>query len=54
LQSIWESSPWINGGERFFFDYFQKKITFGRKLTEKEAKLLSQLINKKIQERAKN
>ncbi|MEY3844789.1 MAG: hypothetical protein RL293_1211, partial [Bacteroidota bacterium] len=54
LQGIWESSPWINGGERFSFDYFQKKVSFGRKLSEKEAKLLSQLITKKIQERAKN
>jgi hypothetical protein len=54
IQGIWESSPWINGGERFSFDYFQKKISFGRKLSEKEAKLLSQLITKKIQERAKN
>ena len=54
FQSIWESSPWINGGERFSFDYFQKKISFGRKLSEKEAKLLSQLITKNIQERAKN
>jgi hypothetical protein len=53
IQSIWESSPWVNGAERFSFDYFQKKITFGRKLSEKEAKVLSQLITKKIQENSK-
>jgi hypothetical protein len=45
---------------RNFLFYFLKtillmlKISFGRKLSEKEAKLLSQLIIKKIQERAKN
>lgn len=48
LQDIWESSPWINGGERFEFDYFNQKIRFGKKLTESEAKLLFQLLNKKI------
>ncbi len=48
LQEVWESSPWINGGERFEFDYFNQKVRFGRKLTESEAKLLFQLLNKKI------
>jgi len=48
FQDVWESSPWINGGERFEFDYFNQKIRFGRKLTETEAKLLYQLLNKKI------
>ena len=48
LQDVWESSPWINGGERFEFDYFHQKIRFGRKLSEKEARLLFQLISKKI------
>jgi hypothetical protein len=48
FQAIWESSPWINGGERFEFDYFHQKVRFGRKLNEKEAKLLFQLITKKI------
>jgi hypothetical protein len=48
FQALWESSPWINGGERFEFDYFHQKVRFGRKLNEKEAKLLYQLISKKI------
>jgi hypothetical protein len=53
IKAIWESSPWISGGERFHFDYFNKMIRFGRKISEKDAKLLYQLINKRIQERSK-
>ena len=53
MHAVWESSPWISGGERFHFDYFSKMIRFGRKIPEKDAKLLYQLINKRIQERSK-
>ena len=53
LQSIWESSPWINGGERFTFSYFGKIVKFGRKLEEKDCKLLYTLVSKRIQERKK-
>jgi hypothetical protein len=53
IHAVWESSPWISGGERFHFDYFSKMIRFGRKIPEKDAKLLYQLINKRIQERSK-
>jgi hypothetical protein len=53
IQSIWESSPWVNGGERFSFDHFGKLIKFGRKLEQKESQLLSNLIAKKIKERTK-
>lgn len=48
FQSVWESSPWVRGGERLEFDYFQKVIRFGRKLEEKDAKLLFQLVSKRI------
>lgn len=51
IQSVWESSPWVNGGERLIFDYFGKEISFGRKLNEKDAKLLYNLVNKRITER---
>lgn len=53
MHAVWESSPWISGGERFHFDYFSKMIRFGRKISEKDAKLLYQLINKRIQEHSK-
>jgi hypothetical protein len=53
LQIAWESSPWINGGERLYFEYFDKIVRFGRKLNEKESQLLFNLIAKQIKERSK-
>lgn len=53
FQAIWEASPWIRGGERLEFEYMGKVIRFGRKLEEKEAKLLFNLITKKIEEKMK-
>lgn len=51
LQSVWEASPWIRGGERLEFDYLSKTVRFGRKLDEKDAKLLYQFLTKKIDQR---
>lgn len=51
LQSVWEASPWIRGGERIEFEYKGKYIRFGRKLAEKDAKLLFALVTKRIDER---
>lgn len=51
IQSVWETSPWIRGGERLEFDYMNKVVRFGRKLNEKDAKLLYQLITKKVDDR---
>jgi hypothetical protein len=53
IQAVWESSPWVNGGERLSFHYFEKEISFGRKLNEKDAKLLYNLVVKRISERIK-
>lgn len=50
LQSVWESSPWVKGGERLEFDYLGKTIRFGRKVEEKDAKLLFNLLTKRIEE----
>jgi hypothetical protein len=50
IQSFWESSPWIRGGERLEFDYQGKIIRFGRKLDEKDAKILFNLVTKRIEE----
>ena len=54
IQAVWEKSPWIRGGERIEFDYMGKVIRFGRKLEEKEAKLLFNLITKRIEEQLKS
>lgn len=50
IQAIWEKSVWIKGGERLEFDYMGKVIRFGRKLNEKDSKLLFQLVSKRIEE----
>lgn len=49
IQSVWENSPWVVGGERLEFDYKGKTIRFGRKLPEKEAKMLFQLVTKRVE-----
>jgi len=51
IQSVWEASPWVRGGERLEFDYKGKIVRMGRKLVEKDAKLLFSLLNKKMEER---
>gem|GEM_PF-101806 len=51
IQAVWEASPWIKGGERLEFDYMGKTIRFARKISEKEAKLLFNLVTKRIDER---
>lgn len=51
LQTVWEASPWIQGGERIEFEYQNRIVRFGRKLDEKDAKLLFNLITKRIEER---
>jgi len=51
FQAVWEASPWIQGGERLEFEYQGKLVRFGRKLEEKEAKLLFNLVTKRIEER---
>lgn len=51
VQSVWEASPWIRGGERIEFEYMGKMVRFGRKLNEKDAKILFSLVTKRIEER---
>ena len=54
FQSSWEASPWIvREGERIEFDYMGKVVRFGRKLDEKDAKLLYDLITHKLEEQLK-
>jgi hypothetical protein len=53
IQSVWEASPWIRGGERIEFDYLGKTIRFGRKIEEKDAKLLFNVITKRIEQQLK-
>lgn len=48
LQAVWENSPWVVGGERIEFDYLGKVIRLGRMVEEKEAKILFQMMTKRI------
>ena len=50
FQAVWEASPWIRGGERIEFDYMGKVIRFGRKLNQKDAKILFNLVTKRVEE----
>ena len=50
FQAAWESSPWVTGGERIEFQYMGKTVRFGRKLSEKEAKMLFQMITRRVDE----
>jgi len=53
FQAVWEASPWIKGGERIEFEYLGKVQRFGRKLNEKDTKLLFNLITKRIEDQLK-
>lgn len=48
FQAVYDSSPWVRGSDAIMFDYLGKTISFGRKLTEKDAKLLFNILVKKI------
>lgn len=49
FQSIWEASPWVKGGERLEFDYLGKVVRFGRKVSEKDGKILFKLLAKRME-----
>ena len=53
FQEAWEKSPWVVGGERIMFEYKGKVIRFGRKLSERDAKLLFNMVTKRIESRVK-
>lgn len=53
IQSIWEKSPWIKGGERIEFEHKDKAILFGRKINHQDTKLLFRLISKRLDEQSR-
>ncbi|MGM0480045.1 MAG: hypothetical protein ACQERC_12560 [Bacteroidota bacterium] len=48
FQKVFEDSAWVRGTPRLRFEYMGKSIGFGRKLEEKDAKLMFQIITKRI------
>ena len=49
FQAIFENSPWIQKAERIEFAYIGKSVRFGRKLNEKDCKLILSLIVRRIE-----
>lgn len=49
FQAAFENAPWVKGFERLQFEYMGKNISFGRKLTEKEAQQVFRLLTKRIE-----
>lgn len=43
-----DDSFWVIGGDRVYFDYFGKKVVFGKQLEETEVKKLLSLLNGKL------
>jgi len=48
FQKVFEDSAWVKGTDRIQFEYMGKHYSFGRKLNEKDAKLMFQIITKRI------
>lgn len=47
FQAVYEASPWVAGTNKISFKYFEKTFSFGKKLNDKDAKLLfSVLVNR--------
>ncbi|PKR80532.1 hypothetical protein CW751_09155 [Brumimicrobium salinarum] len=49
FQKVYDDSPWVRGANRIQFEYFGKTHSFGRKLEDKDVKLMFQVITKRIQ-----
>lgn len=48
FQKIFEDSVWVKGTDRIQFEYMGKNFSFGRKLDEKDAKMVFQILTKRI------
>ncbi len=48
IQSSWEASPWVGGGQRLQFVYYKKNIRFGEKLNEKDTRRLFQFMTSEM------
>lgn len=53
IQSAWEKSFWVKGGERIEFMHMGKQVRFARKMERKDTEVLFRLITKKIEQRLK-
>lgn len=51
FEFVWESSPWISGGERIYLETKLKTYKIGRKLSRQESHSLADTINNQIKKR---
>lgn len=51
FEAVWESSPWISGGERIFLETKMKTYKLGRKITAQESHLLLDTIKNYVKKR---
>lgn len=51
FESVWESSPWISGGERIFLETKLKIFRIGRKINTQESHLLLDTIKTHVKKR---
>ncbi|RFC53458.1 hypothetical protein [Brumimicrobium aurantiacum] len=49
FQKVYDDSLWVRGSNKIQFEFFQKRISFGRKLEEKDAKMMFQILTKRIE-----
>lgn len=49
LQRTYDNSPWVRGTDRIEFKYYEKGISFGRKLEEKDAELVYKTILRRLE-----
>ena|SRR5690554_78863 len=54
FQKVYDDSAWVRGTNRIEFEYFQKRHSFGRKLEEKDAKMMFQILTKRIEKFVKS
>jgi hypothetical protein len=51
FEAVWESSPWISGGERIFIETKLKIYKIGRKITMQESHSLLDIIKTNVKKR---
>lgn len=49
IQKVYDDSVWVRGSNRIQFEFFQKRISFGRKLDDQDAKMMFQILTKRLE-----
>ncbi|WP_107038830.1 hypothetical protein [Brumimicrobium mesophilum] len=54
FQKVYDDSVWVRGSNRIQFEFFTKRISFGRKLEDQDAKMMFQILTKRIEKYLKS